>query len=148
MAPDAVRWPRVGVGVLIVRDGKVLIGKRKGSHGAGQYALPGGKLEWMETWEDCARREVLEECAIDLSAVNVGCCYTTEAVIDENNHWITVFMIAKVPSTTEAVNSEPEKCEGWEWMAWDDVPVPRFLPLDNILRDASFTPKGVESRRT
>lgn len=143
MAPE-VRWPRVGVGVLIVRDGKVLIGQRKGSHGAGQYALPGGKLEWMETWETCARREVLEECAIDLNDVPVTYCYTTEAVIDEHNHWITVFMIAHVSSTTEARNEEPDKCEGWHWMAWDDVPTPRFLPLDNILRDAKFTPQGVD----
>ena len=77
------RWPRVGVGVMIVREGKVLIGKRKGSHGAGQYALPGGKLEWRETWADCARREVLEETAISLYDVPVTYCYTTEAVIDK-----------------------------------------------------------------
>ena len=49
MSDPPKRWPRVGVGVLIVRGGKVLIGRRRGSHGAGQYALPGGKLEWRES---------------------------------------------------------------------------------------------------
>ena len=52
---------RVGVGVIIVRDGNVLLGERAGSHGAGTWALPGGHLEFGETVADCARREVLEE---------------------------------------------------------------------------------------
>ena len=142
------RWPRVGVGVLIVKEGKVLIGKRKGSHGAGQYALPGGKLEWRETWADCARREVLEETAISLYDVPVTYCYTTEAVIDDDNHWITVFMVAEVASNVEASNEEPEKCEGWEWMRWDEVPTPRFRPLDNILGDGGFAPPGATTNRT
>lgn len=139
MGGDAAvkRWPRVGVGVLIVKEGKVLIGKRKGSHGAGQYALPGGKLEWRETWEQCARREILEETGIELIG-DVTYAYTCEAVIDDDNHWITVFMRADVPADTTAVNTEPDKCEGWEWMEWGDdkVPTPRFLPLDIILKDA------------
>ena len=78
MATGEVRWPRVGVGVIIVKAGKVLIGERKGSHGAGQYALPGGKLEWKETWEECARREVLEETGISLTGA-VTYAYTCEA---------------------------------------------------------------------
>ena len=54
-----------GVGCLVVRpDGRFLIGKRKGSHGAGTYAVPGGLLEFGESWGDCASRELLEECAI------------------------------------------------------------------------------------
>ena len=30
--------PRVGIGIMIMRDDKVLLGKRKGSHGEGEYA--------------------------------------------------------------------------------------------------------------
>jgi 8-oxo-dGTP diphosphatase len=49
--------PRVGVGVIVVKNGLVLIGKRKGSHGEGQWAWPGGHLEYMESFLDCAKRE-------------------------------------------------------------------------------------------
>lgn len=141
-SPDSPRWPRVGVGVLIVRDGKVLIGKRKGSHGAGQHALPGGKLEWRETWEDCGRREVFEETSIDLTGIPLTYAYTCEAVVDEDNHWITVFMRAEVGTAVEAENTEPDKCEGWQWVEWGQasVPEPRFLPLDIILKDSSYCP--------
>jgi ADP-ribose pyrophosphatase YjhB (NUDIX family) len=50
--------PLVGLGVLVVRDGKVLVGQRRGSLGAGEYALPGGHLEHGEGFEECAAREV------------------------------------------------------------------------------------------
>jgi ADP-ribose pyrophosphatase YjhB (NUDIX family) len=39
--------PKVGVGVMVLKNGKVLIGKRKGAHGAGEWAWPGGHLEYM-----------------------------------------------------------------------------------------------------
>ncbi len=52
---------RVGVGIMIFKDGKVLMGRRKGSHGAGEYAFPGGHLDFGESFEDCAKRETLEE---------------------------------------------------------------------------------------
>jgi len=143
------RWPRVGVGVLIVREGKVLIGKRKGSHGAGQYALPGGKLEWRETWADCARREVLEETAISLYDVPVTYCYTTEAVIDDDNHWITVFMVAEVATRTwRRPTRSLRSARGGSGCAGTEVPTPRFRPLDNILGDCGFAPPGATTNRT
>jgi hypothetical protein len=63
---------RVGVGV-IVQDPKspekVFAGKRKGSHGAGKLALPGGHLEMHETWEVCAAREVEEETGLKIENI-------------------------------------------------------------------------------
>lgn len=67
-ASSAQRHPRVGVGLFLVDDrGYILIGKRKGSHGAGTLALAGGHLDWLESWEDCAVRELYEETGIRLS---------------------------------------------------------------------------------
>ncbi|KAK0545689.1 hypothetical protein OC844_007323 [Tilletia horrida] len=64
---DATQIPRVGLAVFVLNThGHVLIGKRKGAHGAGTLALPGGHLELHESFEDCAVREVLEETGIEL----------------------------------------------------------------------------------
>ena len=49
---------------MILKNGKVLLSKRKGSHGEGEFAFPGGHLEYMEGFADCARREVQEEYGI------------------------------------------------------------------------------------
>lgn len=58
--------PKVGIGVMILKQGKVLLGMRKGSHGAGELAFPGGHLDYMESFEDCARRETREERGIEI----------------------------------------------------------------------------------
>ncbi len=52
---------KVGIGVIVYQDNNVLLGKRKNSHGHGQWALPGGHLEFGETPEQCTIREVKQE---------------------------------------------------------------------------------------
>jgi 8-oxo-dGTP diphosphatase len=59
--------PKVGVGVFIIKDKKILMGKRINSHGEGTWSLPGGHLEFFETFEDCAKREVMEETGLKIS---------------------------------------------------------------------------------
>ena len=66
--------PRVGVAVVIERDGQVLLMKRKNVHGAGTWAVPGGHLEFGETPEECAVRETREEVGIAISGVQI-CCH-------------------------------------------------------------------------
>jgi 8-oxo-dGTP diphosphatase len=61
--------PKVGVGVMIVKNGFVLLGKRKGAHGEGEYAFPGGHLEYMESFAQCAQRETREECGIEIENI-------------------------------------------------------------------------------
>ena len=61
--------PKVGIGVMIFKDDKILLGKRKGSHGEDEYAFPGGHLEYMESFAGCARREVSEECGIEIDNI-------------------------------------------------------------------------------
>jgi len=65
--PGNKRYPRVGIGVLIQNDkGEVLLGKRKGAHGAGEWSFPGGHLEFGEKIFECARREAKEETGLSV----------------------------------------------------------------------------------
>jgi len=59
--------PKVGVGVIIVKDNKVLMQKRINAHGNGSWSFPGGHLEFNEELEDCAKRETLEEAGINIT---------------------------------------------------------------------------------
>jgi len=116
---------RVGVGVLVrdpTRPNAVFAGIRKGSHGAGSLALPGGHLEMYETWEDCAIREVKEEMDLDLEMLSFG-HVTNDIMICEEKHYVTVFMLAscKPDGIRIPQNMEPDKCEGWKSYSWREL---------------------------
>jgi 8-oxo-dGTP diphosphatase len=129
--------PEAGVGVCVVKDGKVLLGKRLNSHGNGCWSFPGGHLEMYETWEQCAEREVLEETGIRIKNIRFA-GVTNDLFIEERKHYITLFMMADF-ETGELKIMEPEKCSEWNWFSWDRLPQPLFLPITN-LRKQGFTP--------
>ena len=130
---------RVGVGVLLVRDGRVLLGERRGSHGAGTWAPPGGHLEDGETVEACARREVAEETGLTPGAV-MPAPYSVDPFPELGRRYVTLFVVA--PDVVgEAECREPAKCAGWSWWPWDALPAPLFAPLAS-LRAQGYVPPG------
>ncbi len=124
------RYPRVGVGVLIKHDGKVLLGKRKGSHGTGEWALPGGHLEFGESIENCAIREVMEETGIKIKNLKFE-TFTNDVFVEDEKHYITLFVSCEY-DCGELALKEPEKCEQWRWFLWEEIPEPLFLPVKNL----------------
>lgn len=123
--------PKVGVGVLIIKDSKILLGKRKNAHGNGTWAPPGGHLEFGESLENCAKREALEETGIEIfNPQKLG--FTNDVFVQENKHYVTIFMIANnfhgIPKTLE-----PDKCECWHWFYLDKLPENLFLSMKNFI---------------
>ncbi len=129
--------PRVGVGVLVLREGRVLLGLRQGSHGAGTWAPPGGHLEFGEDVDDCARREVAEETGLVIEAVKSG-PYVSDVFEAERRHYVTLFVVASHASG-EPERLEPGACLRWAWFAWDALPDPLFAPLRTLL-DTGYVP--------
>lgn len=131
------RQVRVGVGVYITKNGKILMGKRIGLHGKGTWSPPGGWLEFGESWENCARRETFEEAGIKIKNIRFG-AVTNDIPKDEGKHVVTIHMIAD-HGLGEPKIMEPEKWEKWEWFSWDTLPRPLFYPLLK-LKDQNFNP--------
>lgn len=125
--------PKVGVGVIIRKNGKILIGKRKGNHGGGYWAFPGGHLEMNETIEDCARREVLEETGLNISNLKKS-IFTNDIFPESGKHYVTVYMVADYKGG-EVKIMEPQKCESWDWFNMDNLPNPLFIPLQNFIKE-------------
>ena len=119
--------------MIIVKDGKYLLGKRKGSHGEGSWSFPGGHLEFGESLETCAKRETLEEVGVKIKNIKkIG--YTNDIFKKEGKHYITCFVKAELASG-EIKNMEPEKCERWDWFTWDKFPKPLFTPIKNFRKE-------------
>ena len=123
----------IGIGVIIVRDGQILLGKRRNTHGRGTWCCPSGHLEYGESFEACARREVMEETGLELVNIRRG-TFTNDLFKKESKHYVTLFMQADCPQGIPAVR-EPEKCERWDWFGRETVPGSLFLPLRNLLKD-------------
>lgn len=120
------KYPKVGIGVMIFKDGKVLLGKRKNAHGEGSYAWPGGHMEYMESFEDCAKRETMEEAGIEIQ--NVKFLRLMNLKTYTPKHYVDIGLVAEWKNGEPKI-MEPEKCEGWAWYDLDNLPQPLFSTL-------------------
>ena len=115
--------PLVGIGVMVFKNGKVLIGKRKGSHGENEYAWPGGHLEHAESIIDCATREVKEETGIEIQ--NIRFQFVANVLKYLPKHYLHIGLIADWEKGVPHV-LEPEKVEEWIWCDLDSLPEALF----------------------
>lgn len=116
----------MGVGVMIVKNGKVLLGKRKGAHGDGTYGWAGGHLEFGETLEECARREVLEETGLKVKSLKFLCLSN---IIFYGKHYLDIEFLCD-DFEGEPKVMEPKKREGWKWYDIDNLPSPLFKAVE------------------
>jgi len=125
--------PRCGIGVMIVKNNKVLLGRRKGSHGSGEFAFPGGHMEYMESFKDCALRELSEECGKDFKVKNIQFVTLANVMAYNPKHYVLIGLSAEWESGEPKVMEE-EKCEGWDWYDFNNFPQPLFQPTEIILK--------------
>ena len=123
--------PLIGVGCLIQRDGKILLGQRKSAHGAGCWAPPGGHLEFGESVESCATRELLEETGLKPLSLHLG-PWVENVMEGGQKHYITIFVFID-KFVGEPLLLEPDKCEGWEWFHLDNFPQPLFPSITSLI---------------
>lgn len=122
------KLPIVGVSVVIKKGDDFLFMRRKGKHGDGQWSFPGGKLDFGESLEECAIREVKEEVGIDIRDPKFT-HLTSDIFTKEGLHFITVLMECYYTGG-DIVNKEPDKCSEMMWSKIEDIPKDQmFLPL-------------------
>lgn len=128
----AVKMPVTGVSVFVIQNNKVLLGKRKGLDGGETWGLPGGHLEFGESFEECASRETKEEVNINLLNIKFYTAYNNISIINKiKRHYINIFMVA-YDFNGEIKNNEKDKCYGWEWFQINNLPNPLYFPLQKF----------------
>lgn len=128
---EAPARPKVGVSLLVVQGDSVLLGKRRGSHGDGEYGTPGGHLELGESFEDCALRELAEECGPGFKVTTPRFLCLTNLTQYHPKHYADIGMVAHWLDG-EPETMEPEKCDGWVWRSLCRLPYSLFSPVVNL----------------
>jgi len=118
-----------GVGVVLLKEGKLLLGRRTEGFERGTWSMPGGKIESGETLEETAKREVLEETGIIVRAARVICVNND---IGGGKHFVTVGLFAD-SFVGEPKVVAPDEIDSWGWFALDKLPTPLFFPSRNVL---------------
>jgi len=113
----------VGVNIFVVKDGKLLLEKRKNVYGAGTWGLPAGHLEFGEDIEKAAARELEEETGIRAKE------FTFVNLINDlhgDQHYLQIGFLAQGVENTEPVLKEPDKTEEWKWFDLNSLPTEIF----------------------
>ncbi|KAF7808947.1 nudix hydrolase 1 [Senna tora] len=134
---EAAPVPRVAVVVFLLKGRSVLLGRRRSSVGDSTFALPGGHLEFGESFEECAKREVKEETGMEIEKTEF--LTVTNNVFKEIRkpcHYVTIFVRATPADSEQAPqNLEADKCDGWDWYEWGNLPKPLFGPLERMVNE-------------
>lgn len=137
MAIETKKRVGAGFGIIVIKDGKLLLGKRHSDpkkadselHGEGTWTMPGGKFEWGETLEEAAGRELKEETGMDLIKSKVICVNNDK---NEHAHFITVGFLALEFEGNPKI-MEPDEITEWKWFEMDKLPANVFEPSKNVL---------------
>ena len=140
MEDNVNKKPGVGVGVMILRDNKVLLGKRHEDaqkadselHGEGSWTMPGGKLHFQEELEDVACREVFEESGVRPNREKLEIISVTNDRV-KDAHFITIGFLCK-DFEGEPKVMEPDEITEWKWFNLDNLPNPIYSTSEKILK--------------
>jgi 8-oxo-dGTP diphosphatase len=134
---EQVKKIGVGCGVMILKNGKILLGHRHVDkdkadselHGEGTWTMPGGKMHFNEYFFAVAAREVEEETSIKINKIKL---ISVANDIKEDAHFITLGFLCEDFSGI-AKTMEPDEITEWRWFSLDDLPKPMFFPSQKLL---------------
>ena len=119
----ASQYPKVGIGCIVFKDGKILLGKRTSSHGAQEYGWPGGGMEYLESFAGAVHREVFEEAGIEIQNLRFVSLVNLRQYAPK--HYVDLCFMADWKSGEPRV-CEPDKMVEWAWYPLEQLPEPLF----------------------
>jgi len=116
----------VSAGAMIFNDNaELFLAKRsqKCKNERGHWETPGGSVEFGETLETAARREILEEYGAEIDIIEQFPA-ADHLIPAEHQHWVATTFFARFQPGQEPKVMEPEKCDAIGWFPLDELPEP------------------------
>ncbi|CAG9310135.1 unnamed protein product [Blepharisma stoltei] len=125
-----------GVGIFVInKQDQILVGRRKDYN---DFGLPGGKLEYLESVEEAALRELEEETGLKSSIEDIKVFKVANLVARKQSHAVSFYAALQIPENQTPENLEPHKSEDWMWVTWEEMmKLDLFYPLQVGLRSIS-----------
>lgn len=131
----------VGFGVMILRNGKILLWQRHMDpakadselHGEWTRTMPWGKMHFHESFEDTCYRETLEETGLTINKDTIKIISITNDMVPDK-HFVTIGFLSE-DVVGEAQVMEPDEITQWKWFALDDLPTPLFFPSEKVIKN-------------
>jgi len=120
--------------IVTTEDNKILLVRhRKGNRL--YWVLPGGRLEYGETFHECAVRELKEETGLDIEVEKF--CFLSEAIApDRSRHIVNIYLKGKVVGGTVKLGNEPVLA-GVDFIALSELEkMTLFPPIARTILDA------------
>lgn len=117
--------PKIAVNIYIVKNNKLLLGKRKNIAGDGDWGTPGGHVEAMESLEEAARRELYEETGLKTDKLIFN-NFVNDPLLEDSSHYLHVNFLAE-GIVDEPILMEPDKCYEWKWFNLNELPKNIFI---------------------
>lgn len=138
---DVAKKIGVGFGVMILRDGKVLLGQRhidptkadSELHGEGTWTMPGGKMHFGESFEETCTRETMEETGIVIDKSKIKIISITNDIVTDA-HFVTIGFLCE-DFQGEVQVMEPDEITKWEWFDLNNLPKPLFFPSEKVIKN-------------
>lgn len=127
--------PRVGVGCIVVRSGRVLLVRTR----SGFWSTPGGHLDFDETPAECAARETEEETGVRVVDVELV-AITNDVFRDRGAHYVTIWMRGEALDGDVVIGDTGEIAEAG-WFDPASLPSPRHLYFENLLAGRCVPPE-------
>ena len=151
MSPPAPAvFPRVGVGAVVVHEGRVLLIRRGKEPLRGRWVVPGGTVEPGETLHEALVREVLEETAVTVRPLEVVLVF--DRILREGQevryHYVIVDYLCQYVSGTPQAGSDAEDVA---FVAADrlgdyDIPEKALEVVRDAFRRCGVTPLAAAGR--
>ena len=126
------QFPRVGMGIFVFKNSKFIMGCRKVARGEGTWSVPGGHLEFGETIEAGAKREVEEETGLKITNVKIA-GITNDIFKLEGEHYLTIWVTSDWKRGEPKI-MEPDKFVDLKWHNFATLPENLFLPWKELLK--------------
>lgn len=113
--------PLIGVAVMVWHKQRVLLVQRSKEPLAGQWSVPGGAIELGETVEAAARREIREECSVEISQPRF---ITAVDVIHRDQAELVQYHYVLLEMQAEWLSGEPQAGDdalAIDWFGVDDL---------------------------